>query len=50
MRRGRRSLWACSVIALGVIILLGVILPGEFWWLLFAFALLGFGIWLLRCC
>jgi hypothetical protein len=42
--------WAFSSIALGLLILMGVILPGVFWWLLLAAALLAFGIWLLRCC
>ena len=50
MRRGRRCVWAFSAIGLGILIILGVILPGVFWWLLLAGALLTFGIWLLRCC
>ena len=50
MRRGRRCICAFTAIGLGLIILLGVLLPGVFWWLLLAVILLGFGIWLLRCC
>ena len=50
MRRGRRCVGAFSSIALGLLIILGVVLPGVFWWLLLAAALLALGIWLLRCC
>ena len=50
MRRGRRYVWAITAISLGLLILLGVLLPGVFWWLLLAAALLALGIWLLRCC
>lgn len=50
MRRGNRTVWAITSIAMGLLILLGVLLPGIFWWLLLAAGLLGFGIWLLRCC
>lgn len=50
MRRGRRCVWAFTAIALGLLILMGVLLPSVFWWLLLAAALLALGIWLLRCC
>ena len=50
MRRGRRSVCAFTCIGLGVVILLAVLLPGVFWWLLLAAGLLACGIWLLRCC
>ena len=50
MRRGRRWVCAVTAIVLGVVIILGVLLPGVFWWMLFAAALIGFGVWLLRCC
>lgn len=50
MRRGKRCVWAFTAIALGVLILLAVLLPGIFWWMLFAAGLIAFGIWLLRCC
>lgn len=50
MRRRRPRFWALTAIALGLIIMLAVLLPGEFWWLLLAAALVGLGIWMLRCC
>ncbi len=50
MYRGRRCVLAMAAIALGLLILMGVLLPGVFWWLLLAVGLLGIGIWLLRCC
>ncbi len=50
MHRGRRCVWAFTAIALGLLILMGVLLPGVFWWLLLAAALIALGIWLLRCC
>lgn len=50
MRRNRRFIWAVACIALGLLIILGVLLPGVFWWLLLAAGLLALGIWLLRCC
>ena len=50
MRRGRHCVLAISAIALGLLIILGVMLPGVFWWLLLAGALIALGIWLIRCC
>lgn len=32
MRGGRRGLWGVTAIVLGVIILLALVLPSEFWW------------------
>lgn len=50
MRRGRHCFLALSLIVLGLVILMGILLPGVFWWFLLAAALLALGIWLLRCC
>lgn len=50
MRKGRRCMWAVSAISTGLLILLAVLLPGVFWWLLLAGVLIGIGIWLMRCC
>ena len=50
MRRGRRCICATAALALGLLILMGVLLPGVFWWLLLSGALIAAGIWLLRCC
>lgn len=49
-RQGRRFITAISAIALGVLIVLGILLPDVFWWMLLAAGLIGFGLWLLRCC
>ena len=50
MRWGRRFLWGCTAIGAGVVILLALILPAGFWWFLFGAALIGLGIWYIRCC
>ncbi|MCR5664418.1 MAG: hypothetical protein K6G17_06005 [Oscillospiraceae bacterium] len=50
MFKGRRCRWAATAICLGTLILLGILLPGQFWWLLLAGGLIAFGVWLLRCC
>ena len=49
MRRGRRSIWGCVAILVGLVIILSLVLPGEFWWFIFAAALIALGIWALRC-
>ena len=51
MGRGRRrwSLPGLICIALGTAIILGMILPKAFWWFLLGLALIGFGVWLIRC-
>ena len=36
-------------IALGVVIILGMILPKAFWWFLIGAALIALGVWLIRC-
>ena len=50
MRRGRCGLWGLAAIGLGLIIVLALILPSEFWWFFLAAGLIGLGIWCLRCC
>lgn len=50
MRWGHRFMWGCAAIGLGVVILLALILPPGFWWFLGGAALIGFGLWYIRCC
>ena len=50
MRRGGNFVLAVSAISLGLLIILGVMLPGVFWWLLLAGALISLGVWMIRCC
>ena len=45
----RRRLAGACMAALGLVILLGMILPPGFWWVLLALALIGGGVALLRC-
>ena len=40
----------CAAIAAGILIILALILPAEFWWFSIAIALICGGIWYLRCC
>ena len=48
--RGRRGLWGVTAIVLGLVIILALILPSEFWWFSLAALLIAAGIWILRCC
>ena len=50
MRRGRGGIWGCAAIAAGLMIILALILPTEFWWFLAAAALIALGIWYSRGC
>ena len=50
MRRGRRNMWGCISIGVGLIIILSMVLPTEFWWFAFAALLICLGIWYLRGC
>ncbi len=45
----KRKLAGICLAALGVVILLGMILPPAFWWVVLALALIGAGTALLRC-
>ena len=49
MRKGHRGLWGCVAIGAGLVIICSLVLPGEFWWFIFAAALIALGIWALRC-
>ena len=49
MRRGNHSIWGCTAIAAGVVIILSLVLPTEFWWFVLAAALIGLGVWYIRC-
>ena len=48
MRRGNHSIWGCTAIAAGVVIILSLVLPTEFWWFVLAAALIGLGVWYIR--
>ena len=51
MRRGRGgSIFGCVAICAGLVIILSLVLPVEFWWFIFAAALIALGIWYMRCC
>lgn len=50
MRRNAWNLWGLIAIGAGVVIILSIVLPTSFWWIVLAVALIGGGIWLLRCC
>ncbi|MDY3079446.1 MAG: hypothetical protein SOR56_04485 [Oscillospiraceae bacterium] len=49
MRKDPSSLLATIAIVGGVIIILALILPTNFWWFILAAGLICFGIWLHRC-
>lgn len=49
MRRGHRSIIGCIAISAGILIIMSIVLPGEFWWFVLAAALIGGGIWFIRC-
>lgn len=50
LRRGHKgSLFGCIAIGAGLLIILSMVLPTEFWWFLFAAALIALGIWYIRC-
>ena len=51
MGRGRLrwSLPGLVCIALGAVIILGMILPKAFWWFLLGAALIALGVYLIRC-
>ena len=48
-RRRRSNLLGLVCILAGLTIILGMILPKAFWWFLLGTALVGAGVWLLRC-
>ena len=50
MRKGNHSIWGCVAIIAGVVIILSLVLPTEFWWFILAAELIGLGIWFIRSC
>jgi len=50
MHKGRRYTCALMSIIIGLLIILSQILPEQFWWLMLAFALIGVGLWRIKCC
>lgn len=50
MRGGRRRNCGCAAIALGIVILLAIILPADFWWFALGASLICGGIWYIRNC
>ncbi len=48
-KKGRGSLWGWIAVAAGALIVLALILPVWFWWLVCAALLIFGGIWLLKC-
>lgn len=48
-KNGHGSFCAYAAICAGTVIVLALILPGWFWWLVGAALLIGGGIWLLKC-
>lgn len=49
MRRGRGPFAGQCAVIVGVIILLGLLLPQWLWWVVCAAVLIWGGIWLMRC-
>lgn len=51
MKRGRRPRLYPGLICLtaGLVIILSMILPVKFWWFLLGSALIGIGVYLMRC-
>ena len=50
MRRNGFYLWGMIAICAGLVIILSLVLPASFWWFVLAAALIGGGVWLIRCC
>lgn len=50
MRRGHNNIiWGIAAIMAGLLILLALLLPAEFWWFALAVSLIAAGLWYLRC-
>lgn len=49
MRNGRHINLGGLFILAGIVIILSLVLPSQFWWFLLAGLLIYFGIWLNRC-
>jgi uncharacterized membrane protein HdeD (DUF308 family) len=50
MHKGHNNIWGFVAIIAGIIILLSLVLPTEFWWFILAIVLIAAGIWYIRCC
>lgn len=50
MRGGGHSFIGYAAIAVGIVIILSLILPVNFWWFALAAVLIAVGIWYIRCC
>ena len=50
MRNGRHRSWGCAAIVAGLVIILSLVLPTQFWWFILAAALICLGFWYMRCC
>lgn len=50
MRKGRHGFLGCVAIAAGLVIILSLVLPTQFWWFILAAALIYIGVWYVRCC
>lgn len=50
MRGGKGgNILGCAAIVAGLVIILALVLPVEFWWFIFAALLIALGIWYMRC-
>lgn len=49
LRKGPCAIFAVIAILSGIIIILSLILPTQFWWFILAAALIWLGVWLCRC-
>lgn len=49
MRGGGRGVIGYAAIAVGIVIILSLILPVNFWWFALAAILIALGIWYIRC-
>lgn len=50
-RKGQGGrLWGKLAVVAGVIIVLALLLPPAFWWMVLAVGLIGLGLWYLKCC
>ena len=50
MRRGCGHKWGYIAIFVGIVIIMKLILPTEFWWFVFAALLIGLGLFHMRGC
>lgn len=49
LHKGRHPIFAMIAILLGIVIILSLVLPSQFWWFVLAACLIAFGVWLNRC-